>query len=680
MCGLAGFLDGVHRLDQADGLRIARGMGATLRHRGPDDCGVWWDGSAGLALAHQRLSIVDLSATGHQPMPSPSGRFMIVYNGEIYNYRDLQLELTNLGVVFRGSSDTEVLLAAIDCWGIEDTLDRIAGMYAFALWDRWDRTLHLVRDRLGKKPLYFGWAGRTFLFASELKAFHAHPDFVPELNRDAVAMYLRYACVPGPHSIYQGVFKLPPAGHLALPGDLKQAQVSLLDRVRIYWSLRDVAQRGVQQPLQLHERDAVDELERVLSEAVAQRMIADVPVGAFLSGGIDSSTVVALMQKCSSRPVSTFTIGFREAGYNEAECAKQVAQHLGTDHHELYLTPGDAQDVLPRLSEIYDEPFADISQIPTLLVSRFTRGHVKVALSGDGGDESFAGYNRHVIGPRLWGVVGYCPGAIRRSCAGLLTSISPDRWDHGFERVNPWLPGWARRPTPGEHLHKLADLLATDRSEDLFERLVSHWTDPSSLVIGAHETQVSGDYGLDLDLGGLTHCMMYHDSSRYLPDDILVKVDRASMAVSLEVRAPLLDPRVVALAWRLPRSMKIRGGRGKWILRELLARHVPLKLVDRPKQGFTVPVDRWLREPLRDWAEDMLGAERLRREGVFEPEPIRRAWEEHSAGKRNRGRQLWCVLMFQAWLEQWGSLRGSSSGALQSLAPSDPSELPSLAI
>jgi asparagine synthase (glutamine-hydrolysing) len=654
MCGLAGFIDGARCLNRAERVNIAQSMALRLTHRGPDDSGVWSDEAAAIALAHRRLAIVDLSAAGHQPMLSPSGRYVIVYNGEIYNFRALRRDLADLGVRFRGTSDTEVLLAAIDRWGVEVTLERINGMFAFALWDRRARTLHLVRDRLGKKPLYFGRAGRDFVFASELKALHAHPRFVPELDRGAVALLLRYGYVPSPYSIYRGVFKLPAAGHLALSAEECVSSEPLLSRVRNYWSLREVVRRGAEQPLRLREEEAIEHLERLLTEAVEQRMIADVPLGAFLSGGIDSSTVVALMQKCAARPVKTFTIGFREAGYNEAEGAKQVALHLGTEHHELYVTPRDAQAVIPDLATIYDEPFADVSQIPTFLVARFTRGHVTVALSGDGGDEVFGGYNRHFHGPRLWHAVNLCPGALRRAGAGALTAISPERWDVAFERINRCLPESLRRPMAGYHLHKLAGLLVIERPEQLYERLMSHWTDPNAVVIGADEPpSVVNSPAERSDLDDLTHRMMYYDTISYLPDDILVKVDRATMAVSLEARAPLLDHRIVEFAWRLPRRMKARRGEGKRILRQILARHVPTGLINRPKQGFAIPLDHWLRGPLRDWAEDMLDRDRLRREGIFEPEQIRQTWTEHLIGKGNWVVPLWCVLMFQAWLEHW---------------------------
>lgn len=656
MCGLVGIIGGAGEFRGTETHRVVRRMASTLSHRGPDDEGVWWDDDAGVVLGHRRLAIVDLSPAGHQPMLSSSGRFVIAYNGEIYNFPALRRELVGLGSRFRGNSDTEVLLDAIETWGVEVTLDRINGMFAFALWDRPARTLHLVRDRLGKKPLYFGRTGRSFLFGSELKAFHAHPDFIPELDRGAVALLLRYSYVPSPYSIYRGVFKLPPAGHLALSTEQCISCEPPLTHLRIYWSLREAIERGIKRPLELPDEEAVGRLEGLLTEAVEQRMLADVPLGAFLSGGIDSSTVVALMQKCSTSPIKTFTIGFHQSGYNEAEAAMQVAQHLGTKHQTFYVTPRDAQAVIPSLATIYDEPFADTSQIPTFLVAQLTRRHVTVALSGDGGDEIFAGYSRHFLGPHLWRAISFCPGLLRRGCAGLLTSISPERWDAGFEYMNRWLPPSRRRPMPGYHLHKLAALLVIEDPEHLYERLVSRWTDPSSTVTGSDEPRLLFRHPKQHPhLDDITHRMMYYDTISYLPDGILVKVDRASMASSLEVRAPLLDYRIAEFAWQLPREMKVRRGAGKWILRQILARYVPIEFVDRPKQGFVIPVDHWLRGPLRDWADAMLDERRLRTEGVFEPGPIRQKWEEHLTGKGNWIDPLWCILMFQTWLEKWRS-------------------------
>jgi asparagine synthase (glutamine-hydrolysing) len=629
-------------------------MADTLRHRGPDSSGLWSEPEAGVAFGHRRLSIIDLSPEGHQPMASASGRFIITYNGEIYNFRELRRELEGLGCAFRGHSDTEVLLAAVDSWGLEAALPKLAGMFAFALWDQKTRTLHLVRDRMGKKPLYYGWAGRDLVFASELKAFYQHPAFEPEINRAAQVLFLRHGCIPAPHSIYRGVSKLPPAGRLSVPAQADGLQnADLRDRVRFYWSAREVAERGLAEPAALSEREAVDHVDRLIGQGVRERMVADVPLGALLSGGIDSSTVVAFMQQHASRPVKTFSIGFHETGYDEAADAETVARHLGTDHTELYVTPDQAQATIPHLPEIYDEPFADRSQIPTFLVAQLARQHVTVALSGDGGDEVFGGYNRHFYGPWLWHRLRPWPPAIRERLAGMITAVPPRGWDAAAGYLYQLLPRSSRQPTPGYRLHKLAGLMAVDSPQAMYRRLTSYWQEPASLVINGNDPAEAGAPPAVPEGADFAHTMMYLDQVGYLPDDILVKVDRASMAVSLEVRAPLLDHRLVEFAWRLPGAMKVRQRQGKWILRQVLERYVPRQLVDRPKQGFEVPIDAWLRGPLRDWAEALLDAGRLATEGFFTPAPIRAAWAEHLSGIRNRGEDLWAVLMFQAWHEHW---------------------------
>jgi asparagine synthase (glutamine-hydrolysing) len=629
-------------------------MAHTLRHRGPDSSGVWSDPEAGIAFGHRRLSIIDLSREGHQPMVSPSGRFVITYNGEIYNFLALRRELEALGYAFRGHSDTEVMLGAIDSWGLEATLSKLTGMFALALWDRESRTLHLVRDRLGKKPLYAGFVGRDLVFASELKAFYAHPAFAPEIDRGAQLLLLRHGYVPTPHSIYRGVFKLPPAGWLPVSGEPDALQDNdLRERVRFYWSARDVAERGLAEPIRLSEQEAVDQVSALIDQSVRERMVADVPLGALLSGGIDSSSVVAFMQQHASRPVKTFSVGFHESGYDEAADAKSVARHLGTDHTELYVTPDQAQAVIPHLSEIYDEPFADRSQIPTFLVSQLARQHVTVALSGDGGDEVFGGYNRHFYGPWLWRRLRPWPRSLRQRLARLVTAIPPRRWDAAAEYLYLILPRSSRQPTPGNRLHKIADLMSADSPQAIYRRLTSYWQDAASVLIGGNDRASADPPAAVPDRADFAHLMMYLDEVTYLPDDVLVKVDRASMAVSLEVRAPLLDHRLIEFAWRLPGAMKIRQRQGKWILRQVLNRHLPRQLFDRPKQGFEVPMDAWLRGPLREWAEAMLSSDRLAGEGFFAPGPIRAAWAEHLGGARNRGEELWTVLMFQAWHEHW---------------------------
>jgi asparagine synthase (glutamine-hydrolysing) len=655
MCGLAGLITLARGVDAAELHTAARHMAQALAHRGPDSDGAWADPEAGIGLSQRRLAIIDLSAEGHQPMASGSGRFIIVFNGEIYNFQSIRRELAEHGCQFRGHSDTEVLLAAVDQWGLEMALPRIAGMFAFALWDRQARVLHLVTDRLGKKPLYFGWVGQEFVFASELKALHQRPGFAPTVDRGALALLLRHGCVPSPRTIYREVFKLPPGRHLPLSfADPAGGRAQdLLASMRTYWSLADVARAGVAAPFAGSEHDAIDALEEVLGVAVRERMIADVPLGALLSGGIDSSIVVALMQKHSSRPVKTFSIGFRETSHDEGSHARGIARHFGTDHTELYVTPDEARAVIPRLPEIYDEPFADRSQIPTFLVAELARREVTVALSGDGGDEVFGGYNRHFLAPLLWRRMQVWPPTLRRYLGAALTAVPPARWDAAARRVHRFLPQAARQPRLGFEIHKVADLLAADSPELLYRRLTSYWADPADVVVDGAELPAALSAAPPSPAMDFAQSMMYCDTISYLPDDILVKVDRASMAVSLEVRAPLLDHRVVEFAWRLPLHWKARGRQGKIILRRLLDRYVPRQMVDRPKQGFDLPIDDWLRGPLRDWAEAMLDPARLAREGFLRPEPIQAVWREHLTGTRDRGWALWPVLMFQMWQERW---------------------------
>lgn len=660
MCGIAGLFSQGAASSPDELAEAASRMADTLRHRGPDSAAVWVDAEAGVALGHRRLAVVDLSPDGHQPMVSASGRFVITFNGEIYNFLRLRQDLEQAGHRFRGHSDTEVLLTAIEHWGLDEALARSAGMFAFALWDRQARWLHLVRDRLGKKPLYFGWVGDRFLFASELKAFHAHPAFAPEVDRGALALLLRHNCVPAPYSIYRDVWKVPPAGRLSLRlnGSNMPHGRDLLQAVEPYWSALAVAEQGAEEALVLGEPEAVDRLDEVLSQAVADRMIADVPLGALLSGGIDSSTVVALMQKQSTRPVRTFSIGFHERGFDEAADAGRVARHLATDHTELYVTLEEARAVIPRLPELYDEPFADPSQIPTYLVSQLARRYVTVALSGDGGDEVFGGYQRHFQAHRL-ARLNDLPSALRGVAARLLTILPPGGWDRLFGALHPVLPGGLRRALTGDKVHKFAGILPADGLEAAYRAMASHWMDPAAVVRGAVEPPTTlTDLARRPRLDDFEQVMMALDTVTYLPDDILTKVDRASMAVSLEARAPLLDHRVVEFAWRLPLDMKIRNGQGKWILRQVLERYVPRELFERPKHGFNVPIGDWLRGPLRNWAEALLDERRLRNEAFFDPQPIRRTWAEHLSGRRNWAYQLWGVLMFQAWQERW--LRSSA--------------------
>ena len=653
MCGIAGILDFDASYD-ADRLeRDVVRMADALRHRGPDDAGAWVDQSAGIALGHRRLSVVDLSPMGHQPMVSRCERYVVVFNGEIYNFRALRKELEALGYRFRGRSDTEVMLTAFTEWGIEGALPRLNGMFAFAVWDRKERSLCLARDRMGEKPLYYGWMGSTFMFASELKGLRTHPSFQGDVDREALALYLRHNCVPAPWSIYRDIRKLLP-GSLVRIGPGRQGE---MPSPTPYWSFEEAAIRALREPFQGSDDAAVDALDALLRDAVAMRMEADVPLGAFLSGGVDSSTIVALMAAQSTRPVRTFAIGNHDPAFDEAPDARRVASHLGTDHTELYVDPADALDVIPRLPTLYDEPFADSSQIPTFLVSELARRHVTVSLSGDGGDELFAGYNRHVLGESVLRRTRSIPVPVRRLAAGALTAVRPASWEALGRAAGPLLPHNAKPRLLSDKIQKLAAILRLHDSEAMYVSLTSHWQDPASVLLDAVEPETAASNGAWGRIGDPVRRMMYLDAVTYLPDDVLTKVDRATMAVSLEGRMPMLDHRVVEFAWQIPLEMKIRGGRGKWLLRRVLSRYVPDALIERPKMGFGVPIGAWLRGPLRDWTEELLAPARLQREGFFDPTPIRRCWTEHLSGRRDRGYLLWDVLMFQCWLEEQRSAK-----------------------
>ncbi len=653
MCGIAGFLTG-GRSSSPDKL-IARtaAMARALAHRGPDDEGIWTDPAAGVGLGHRRLAILDLTPEGHQPMLSPGGRYVIAFNGEIYNYREIRGEIEAAWAArFRGSSDTEVMLAAFEQWGLEKSLERFNGMFAFAVWDRRARRLAIARDRFGEKPLYYGWSRGTFLFGSEMKALGSHPAFEGEIDPRAVALYLRFGYVPAPLTIYRGIRKLEPGGFLTVNGETGAAT----GPVRFYWSAGEAASRAQAEPFRGSFEDAAGELEALLEDAVRMRMIADVPLGAFLSGGIDSSTVVAMMRKSSPRRVQTFTIGFEEDRFNEAEYARGVARHLETDHTELYVTPAEAMEVIPHLPALYDEPFADSSQIPTFLVSRLARSQVTVSLSGDGGDELFGGYVRYHWVRSLWAATRWWPEWLRQAVAGVMRSVSPASWDRALEWVGPWLPAPLRVAQPGDKMHKLAGVVVAGTAEEMYRRLVSHWTEAEVPRLCRGRPEAAPDRAMTAPArpgsSDITHRMMYLDTVTYLPDDILVKLDRAAMGVSLESRVPFLDPRVFEFAWRLPLDMKVGRGSGKRILRAVVERHVPRALLERPKSGFGVPVGEWLRGPLRDWAEELLDPRRLEEEGLLDPLLIRRKWHEHLSGRRNWVAPLWTVLMLEAWLAE----------------------------
>jgi asparagine synthase (glutamine-hydrolysing) len=646
---------------------VVTSMALAIQHRGPDDAGAWVDSEAGVALGHRRLSIIDLSPAGHQPMASASGRFVIALNGEIYNHLELRAELASTAAApaWRGHSDTETLLSAFEQWGVEVTLTRTVGMFAMALWDKREQTLHLARDRFGEKPLYYGWADGAFVFGSELKALRTYPGFANPVCREALLQYFRFTYVPAPRSIYQGTYKLEPGCLLSIHGPPPASapaeplrppaayQGLTLSR---WWSLAQVVEAGVQHPL-VDEHEALETLDGRLRDAVRLQSLADVPLGAFLSGGVDSSAIVALMQAQASRPVKTFTIGFEEAGFDESPHARAVAQHLGTEHSEMFVSAAEARAVIGKLPAMYDEPFADSSQIPTHLVCQAARRQVTVALSGDAGDELFGGYNRYFWGPRIWNRLAWLPFPLRRALGAAISGFSVGGWDSLGGALNRLLPGTAGIANVGDKAHKLAARLGHVRNpDDLYLSLVSEWPAPE-LLVRAAGTQLREPSSLladDLPNAGLVASslrMMYQDSRTYLPDDILCKVDRAAMAVSLETRVPFLDHRVAELAWQLPLSMKIRGNEGKWALRQILYKYVPRELIERPKAGFAIPVGQWLRGPLRDWAEALLDESRLTREGYLNPAPIREKWLEHLSGRHDWTPRLWSVLMFQAWLE-----------------------------
>jgi asparagine synthase (glutamine-hydrolysing) len=650
VCGIAGLFDPSSVVSTEELGRLVADMTATLAHRGPDAEGVWCHPEQGIFLGHRRLSVVELGPEGSQPMHSEDGRWVVNYNGELYNHRALRHRLAGDGAVFRGGSDTEVLVSAIQRWGLVPALDAAEGMFAVAVWDRNLRQLHLVRDRFGEKPLYYGWVGGALAFGSELKAMCVLPRFDPEIDRDAVALFLRHNCVPAPHTIYRHVTKVCPGQMVTFDAGVRPGQ---LPSPRTYWSARQAIEGARRQPLDGSVELLADRLESVLSESVGARMVADVPVGAFLSGGVDSSLVVALMQRHSASPVQTFTVGFADRAFDESSEAAAVAAHLGCDHTPVQISDSEAAELVPGLPDVWDEPFGDVSQIPMLVVSRLARTRVTVCLSGDGGDELFAGYNRHAWLERIWRRASVLPPTVRRAAGSTLGRLPP-AWVDGAARLSSLPPIRMPMRNPSSKVAKMAKVLSASGPQDAYLSLVSYWPDAESMVIGAGPSRsVASRPAAWPELDNITEQMLWLDLVGYLPDDILTKLDRAAMSTSLETRVPFLDRAVFELAWRLPLSMKLHDGSTKWLLRQVLYRHVPKDLVERPKMGFGFPIGPMLRGPLRAWAEELLGERRLDSQGLLDPAPIRLAWEQHLAGRRDLAYELWAVLALQAWLDRW---------------------------
>ena len=637
MCGITGFVR-PGGLAPGEGESIGRAMRDVLVHRGPDDSGVWVECRYGVVLAHRRLSIVDLSSAGHQPMFSPSQRYVIILNGEIYNHDCLRRRVEEKSerlVNWRGTSDTEVLLAAIDRFGVEETLNQVVGMFAFVLWDRRDKTLYLARDRIGEKPLYYGWQDRDLLFGSELKSFRVHPSFIGAIDESTIPLFLRYGYVPSPWSIFRGVEKVPPATILRFEVESGAFVVNAMPVARQYWSLHRVVENGLAKPFTGDENEAVDELDGLLATVIDLQTKADVPLGAFLSGGVDSSTILSLMQSRSLQAVKTFTIGFSDPSYNEADSARAIAEHLGTDHTERYVSPEDARDVIPRLPSLYDEPFADCSQIPTVLMCSLAREDVTVVLSGDGGDEVFGGYDRYFRLLRFWGIHERVPFALRSPSVHLIQTI-----------VGSGLRGGRLRT----RLRTLANILDAPSPEILYRYCVSGWKRPSDIMSKSEAASAAiEDVAYWPTPGDLQGRLMAIDTITYLPDDVLVKVDRAAMGVGLETRVPFLDHRILEFAWRLPPHFKMRDGAGKWILRRVLGRYIPPQLYERPKRGFGIPLASWLRGPLREWAESLLQSHEIGAIGIFDGDVVRRTWHAFLGGRDDLCTGMWTILMFQAW-------------------------------
>ncbi len=658
MCGIVGLINTQLAGEQLT--QTAESMSRTLVHRGPDSGGVWKDADTGLALAHRRLAIQDLSQFGHQPMHSSSGRYATVFNGEIYNFKSLAAELAEHGHRFNGHSDTEVVLAAIEQWGIENALLKFVGMFALAIWDRQTKKLFLCRDRSGEKPLYYGWLNNQFVFASELKPIISFFRQHLHLNRDALALFMRHGYVPAPHSIYKGIYKLPPASFIAISsGSVKPADFSpapatgTANAPKLYWDIVSIAKQSSTQQLS-NEQEAIEQLDSLLHDTIKGQSIADVPLGTFLSGGIDSTTVTAILQATTSSPVKTFTIGFEEGDFNEAEFAKKIADHLGTRHTELYVSAEDSLKLIPQMPAIYDEPFADSSQIPTYLISKLAREQVTVCLSGDGGDELFAGYNRYLHTESLARRFSRLPGALKNTMGFLVTQVPPQHWNRMHTVMHTLLPALVgKQSNIGLKMHKAANIMRLSELQDIYQYLMSYWQHPEALVLNSHPPgSLFHDPSVQLNGPFIEQAMLW-DQLGYLPGDNLTKVDRASMAVSLETRLPLLDHRVVEFSWRVPLSMKIQRNKSKWLLRQVLYKYVPKELIERPKMGFSVPIGAWLRGPLRDWAEHLLATRRLEQQGILNTRLVRETWLKHLSGSHDSTQALWTVLMFQAWFDTY---------------------------
>ena len=634
MCGVAGIIS-LNEEVSRDALLL---MSQELTHRGPDDSGIWINNNIG--LSHRRLSVIDLTSTGHQPMCSLGGRYTIVFNGEIYNHLELRKQLVFFD--WNGQSDTETLLACVESWGLDKTLKKINGMFAFALWDSEKCSIHLARDRIGEKPLYYGWQGSDFLFGSELKALKAHPGFKANIDRESLDLYFRYNYIPAPYSIYENIYKLPPGSVLSLYQGKKKY------KIRRYWSIEDKSIAGVHAPLLNSEDNLINELECRIKKSIKQKMVSDVPLGAFLSGGIDSSVVVGIMQSLSLHPVKTFTIGFKDEVFDEAEDAKLIAKYLGTDHHELYISAQDVIDIIPLMSDLYDEPFSDASQIPTYLVSKLARQEVTVSLSGDGGDELFCGYNRYHVTKKIWNKISIFPLFIRKYVSLFLLFVPTKVWDK-FELFSFISQKYNNL---GVKIHKGAKVLHSQSLVELYENILSNWKVSDGLVLDRCNSKALNLSPSD-EVASFSNIekMMLWDFQSYLPDDILVKLDRASMGCSLESRVPFLDHNLVEFAWRIPAKYKYRDKKGKWILRQVLYRYIPKELMERPKAGFTLPLANWLRGDLKVWAESLINIERLNREGILNADIVNKKWNEHQEDGKDWSNQLWSVLIFQLWLE-----------------------------